>query len=217
MLPYRVDIFGWRTGLKKISMTHALKDHAGLPLGAAKAITDRVLLGEVVTVDLPTRGAAQFLAKQLQELGADAVLQEQDRDLAVPVPGPRAGSTITLYRPVGAKELELIAASDWRAFPPRLPQQPFFYPVLSEAYATHIARDWNTKDEASGFVGYVTQFEVDASFASRYEEHIVGSSDHRELWVPADELAVFNQHLVGQIRVLATFTGGAASVSRPAL
>ncbi|HEY2855977.1 MAG TPA: hypothetical protein VGJ18_24270 [Gemmatimonadaceae bacterium] len=58
-------------------------------------------------------------------------------------------STKTLYRPVGEKELELIAESGWRAFPPRLPHQPFFYPVFTESYAIQIARDWNTKDEAS--------------------------------------------------------------------
>lgn len=34
-----------------------------------------------------------------------------------------------LYRPVGLEELKLIAASNFRAFPPRLPEQPIFYPV----------------------------------------------------------------------------------------
>ena len=50
-------------------------------------------------------------------------------------------------------------ASGYREFPPRLPEQPFFYPVLNEDYATQIARDWNTKDERSGFAGYVLRFE----------------------------------------------------------
>jgi len=49
--------------------------------------------------------------------------------------------TVTLYRPVGPKELALIEASGWRAFPPRLPEQPIFYPVLNEDYAIQIARD----------------------------------------------------------------------------
>src|SRR5919107_458454 len=35
----------------------------------------------------------------------------------------------TLWRPVGQRELELIAESGYRAFPPRLPHQPIFYPV----------------------------------------------------------------------------------------
>ncbi|MDQ3711150.1 MAG: hypothetical protein M3388_02900 [Acidobacteriota bacterium] len=38
-----------------------------------------------------------------------------------------------LYRPVGLKELELIYDSGFSEFPPRLPHQPFFYPVLNFA------------------------------------------------------------------------------------
>ena len=53
--------------------------------------------------------------------------------------------TTILFRPVGQEELELIRQSEFKAFPPRLPEQPIFYPVLSEAYATQIARDWNAK------------------------------------------------------------------------
>jgi hypothetical protein len=70
----------------------------------------------------------------------------------------------TLYRPVGKKELELIRASGFCAFPPRLASQPFFYPVLNEAYAIQIARDWNTKDEMSGYEGHVLKFAVRAEF-----------------------------------------------------
>lgn len=73
----------------------------------------------------------------------------------------------TLFRPVGQQELELIAASGWRAFPPRLFWQPIFYPVLTEEYAIGIARDWNTKDAASGYVGYVTRFRVRKAFLSK--------------------------------------------------
>jgi hypothetical protein len=60
-----------------------------------------------------------------------------------------------LFRPVGQREYELIEATGFRRFPPRLPEQPFFYPVTNAEYATQIARDWNTKDEASGWTGYV--------------------------------------------------------------
>jgi hypothetical protein len=89
---------------------------------------------------------------------------------------------ITLFRPVGPKELELIAASGYRRFPPRLPEQPIFYPVLNEAYATQIARDWNVRESGAGFV---TRFQVDAAFARRYPVQTVGSSVHQELWVGA--------------------------------
>jgi hypothetical protein len=81
-----------------------------------------------------------------------------------------------------------VRASGYRQFPPRLPEQPFFYPVLNEDYATQIARDWNTKDERSGFAGYVLRFNVQNEFLSRYEVHVVGNSTHREYWIPAHEL-----------------------------
>lgn len=69
-----------------------------------------------------------------------------------------------LYRPVGLKELQLIVESGFTAFPPRLAQQPIFYPVLNFTYAEQIAERWNTTDALSGYVGFVTEFEVnDAS------------------------------------------------------
>jgi hypothetical protein len=110
--------------------------------------------------------------------------------------------TTTLYRPVGPAELALIEASGWRAFPPRLPDQPIFYPVLHEDYATQIARDWNVP--ASG-VGYVTRFLVETDFLARYRREVVGAAVHAELWVPAEELDAFNAHIVGLIEVIARF------------
>ena len=110
-----------------------------------------------------------------------------------------------LYRPVGERELELIAAADYRGFPSRLPHQPIFYPVLTEAYAIEIARDWNTKDAASGFVGYVTRFAVDSAFLARYPVQTVGAARHQELWIPAEELDAFNTRLVGRIEVIGRF------------
>jgi hypothetical protein len=112
----------------------------------------------------------------------------------------------TLYRPVGQAELDLIAASGFRVFPPRLPQQPIFYPVTSESYAIQIARDWNTKDAASGFVGYVTRFAVASEFISRYELKTVGATgSHDEYWIPAEELDDFNASLVSPIEVIGEF------------
>ena len=112
-----------------------------------------------------------------------------------------------LFRPVGYGELQLVVASGFRAFPPRLRHQPIFYPVLDRDYAVQIARDWNTKDEASGFAGWVTEFVVDDGFAAKYSVHIVGARQHRELWVPAGELVNFNDHILGTIRVAAGFAG----------
>lgn len=112
---------------------------------------------------------------------------------------------VTLYRPVGQKELYLIHESGDKAFPPRLPFQPIFYPVLNEEYATQIARDWNTKDAASGFVGYVTRFRVWADYLGRYPVQVVGGSQHQEYWVPADEMDEFNRNIVGPIEVIGEF------------
>jgi hypothetical protein len=111
-----------------------------------------------------------------------------------------------LYRPVGQKEYELIAQSGFRAFPPRLPEQPIFYPVLSEAYAIQIARDWNLKDKSSGFTGYVTRFSVRADFLSAYEVQTVGASgSHDEYWIPAEDLERFNAAIVGEIEITQEF------------
>jgi hypothetical protein len=112
-------------------------------------------------------------------------------------------STI-LYRPVGDAELGLIAESGFKAFPPRLPEQPIFYPVLNEEYATQIARDWNTRHSA-GRKGYVTRFRVRSKFLERYEVRTVGGSVHRELWVPAAELEEFNRNILGLIEVVSEF------------
>lgn len=116
------------------------------------------------------------------------------------------GETITLYRPVGLLEAELIKESGYSAFPPRLPDQPIFYPVLNFAYAEQIARDWNTR--FNSFVGIVTRFEVDASYLTHFDTHIVGAEGlHQELWVPAEELAEFNQHIVNPIKFVAVYYG----------
>ncbi|MFF9625706.1 ADP-ribosylation/crystallin J1 [Streptomyces griseosporeus] len=113
--------------------------------------------------------------------------------------------TTTLYRPTGPEELALVEASGWTAWPPRLPEQPIFYPVLNEEYAVRIARDWNVPASGSG---YVTRFEVDAEFVARYPVRQAGGETILELWVPAEELDAFNAHIVGQIEVVQEFHAG---------
>jgi hypothetical protein len=110
--------------------------------------------------------------------------------------------TVTLYRPTGPQELALVAASGWRRWPPRLAEQPIFYPVTNEAYAIEIARDWNVP--ASGR-GVVTRFEVDAVFMSRYDVQVVGARHHAEWWVPAADLEALNDRIVGDIQVVRAF------------
>lgn len=111
--------------------------------------------------------------------------------------------TTTLYRPVNQKELDLIKDSGWTKFPPRLMEQPIFYPVTNLEYARQISIRWNVP--AYG-IGYVTKFEVNAAYLKKFKVENVGGPIHNELWVPADELSEFNSHIVGVIEVVETHT-----------
>lgn len=113
-----------------------------------------------------------------------------------------------LYRPVGEAEKALIETSGYTAFPPRLREQPIFYPVLNERYAIEIASRWNVRDERSGCKGYVTRFEIDDGYISKYEVHTVGASYHQEYWIPAEELEEFNSRICGKIEVIKEFGYG---------
>jgi hypothetical protein len=112
--------------------------------------------------------------------------------------------SLVLFRPVGQQELDLIERTRFAAFPPRLPEQPFFYPVITEEYAIQIARDWKAKYNQPK-CGYVTRFRVRKSFINRYEVKVVGGAQHQEYWIPAEQLEELNQNLVGEIEVIAQF------------
>lgn len=112
---------------------------------------------------------------------------------------------MTLYRPVGTQELILIVKSNYRKFPPRLPEQPIFYPVLNEQYATEIASGWNVKYN-DDHKGYVLRFEVDDSYCGQFEVHQVGEEHHKELWIPAERLEEFNEHIIGRICIISEFS-----------
>ncbi|MFB8762085.1 ADP-ribosylation/crystallin J1 [Nocardiopsis alba] len=113
--------------------------------------------------------------------------------------------TTTLWRPTGPEELALVRDSGWRAWPPRLPEQPIFYPVLNEDYAVRIAREWNLPRDGEG---HVTRFHVDSAFVSRYPVRRAGGRTILELWVPAEELPEFNAHLRGPIELVRSFLPG---------
>ncbi|WP_263118075.1 ADP-ribosylation/crystallin J1 [Cellulomonas sp. RIT-PI-Y] len=111
--------------------------------------------------------------------------------------------TVTLWRPTGPEEIELVRASGSRRWPPRLPDQPIFYPVLNEDYAVRIARDWNVP--ASG-IGYVTRFEVDKNYLDQFPVQQAGGETILEYWIPAESLDDFNDHIVGPIVEVSSFT-----------
>ncbi len=97
----------------------------------------------------------------------------------------------------------MIKESGYTEFPPRLPEQPIFYPVMNEKYACEIAEKWNTKTKDGR--GYVTRFSVDDEYVVKFEVHTVGSHIHKELWIPAEELPTFNRHIYGRIEVIKEF------------
>ncbi len=113
----------------------------------------------------------------------------------------------TFYRPVGLAEMVKILESDATQFPPRLPEQPIFYPVLEREYAEQIAERWNAPAADSGHAGFVTECKLDAKYAAQFNVHLVGSALHRELWVPAEQLEEFNHHIVGPIAVVGAYYG----------
>jgi hypothetical protein len=77
--------------------------------------------------------------------------------------------------------------------------------VLDESYAVQIARDWNTRDAASAYVGYVTRFRVRSEFLEGRTIEVVGGARHAEYWIPAEELEGLNAAIVGEIEVIAEF------------
>ena len=115
--------------------------------------------------------------------------------------------TVTLYRPIGEKELILIAESNFEKFPPRLEQQPIFYPVLNMEYAEEIASKWNTNDAFGNYLGFVTEFNITEEEYLKYQVENVGGKIHNELWVPSSDLEVFNKSIQGEIKVIKVFVG----------
>ena len=110
-----------------------------------------------------------------------------------------------LFRPVGEKEYRLIEQSGFKKFPPRLSDQPIFYPVLNERYAIEIASKWNTKDDFSDYKGYVLRFNVSDDYISKFDVQIAGANYHEEFWIPAEELEEFNENIVGVIEIVHKF------------
>ena len=109
---------------------------------------------------------------------------------------------VTLYRPTGPEELELVAASGYRRWPPRMPEQPIFYPVTNEEYAKEITIKWNVPSSGAG---YVTRFFVKKSFMDHYSIHKVGGEDHTEWWIPVEDLEELNDNIVGLIEVIGAY------------
>jgi hypothetical protein len=196
-------VVGYRTGSLSYPLTPSAILEAIAMAEPAEACTD---------IPHPNIAALRLLS------GADAVVafvseadfveDAEDRYVAALLAEIRRGrqenpdGTTTLWRPTGPAELAILREDGFTTWPPRLPDQPIFYPVLNEQYAAAIARDWNVPASGSG---YVTRFRVATSTARRYMTQTAGGPDHLELWVPADELDAFNAAIVGEIEVVGEF------------
>ena len=118
----------------------------------------------------------------------------------------KGDEVVELFRPVGEKEFILIEQSNFKKFPPRLPEQPIFYPVLNIQYATEIATKWNRKDVHSNFIGYVLKFNIKDVYISKFQVQTVGKSYHQEYWIPSEELDEFNNNIIGVISLVEKYT-----------
>ena len=110
--------------------------------------------------------------------------------------------TVLLFRSTGPAEYRQLEENGFTRWPPRLPDQPIFYPVLHESYAEEVARRWNVPEDS---VAYVTRFRVKKSFMDQYEFHKVGGELHIEYWIPAEDLEALNENIVGKIEVIGEY------------
>jgi hypothetical protein len=124
--------------------------------------------------------------------------------VAGPAPPRRREGLAHPGQPTGQHEIDLVAASGWRAWPPRRPEQPIFYPVLNRWYATKIAREWNVP---RGGVGYVTRFDVRKDYLGLFPVQQAGGRDVLEYWIPAEGLGDFNANMTGPIIEEARYAG----------
>ena len=121
----------------------------------------------------------------------------ETRNVVAPI--ERTNEYTVMYRPVGPNELKKLDELNFKEWPPRLPEQPIFYPVTNEGYADQIARVWNVPQSKAGFV---TRFCVRNEFADKYTPQKVGGAAHTEWWIPAEELSQLNKNIVGPIEVI---------------
>lgn len=67
-------VTGWEPGFRKVSFTKLIQQRAGLGLPQAKRLTDRILAGEPVAIDVGTPEAAEALLAEARRLGAVAAI-----------------------------------------------------------------------------------------------------------------------------------------------
>lgn len=120
--------------------------------------------------------------------------------------------TVTLYRAIGPGQMQAILDRDCARFPARLPHQKFFFPLLTEAFASMIATDWNVPNSG---VGYVVRFRVDAGYLEGKKAFRVGGPEHREYRISREEFPRFNAAIRGPIEVVGVFGEDTLGIAEP--
>lgn len=109
-----------------------------------------------------------------------------------------------LYRPLSAEEYRAVEEKGFTGFPPRSEEQPLFTALLSEEGATQIARHMRIAKTAENLI-YVVSFLVDDAYIRQFPVQHANERNRRALWIPADEVDILNQHLIGKIRLIASY------------
>lgn len=73
-----VRFTGWRPGLNKVKLNHAIREHSGLGLADAKDVVDDLVDGRSPVVSVPALDAASALIEDASALGADAVMDDSE-------------------------------------------------------------------------------------------------------------------------------------------
>jgi len=110
--------------------------------------------------------------------------------------------TVPLFRPTVPRELALLQDSGFLKWPPRLPEQPLFYPVTNEQDAIAITRAWIVQHSG---LGYVTRFRVRKEFLDQCKRDDSETCDQNTRFVPAEDVEALNQSIVGRIEVIREF------------
>lgn len=118
--------------------------------------------------------------------------------------------SITLYKSLSPVELAGVINNGWQSFAPLPIEQTIFAPKINLEHAQMLARQL---EACLHTVGYVVCFTIEADFLQRFQCQTIAYEEQREYRIPAEELALFNQHLIGRIQPLTAFVNPAKKVS----
>ena len=110
-----------------------------------------------------------------------------------------------LYRPISADEYAAIKEKEFKGFPHRSAEQPLFTALLSQEGSIQIARRLRVDKQTESDMVYVVGFIAEDAYIRQFPVQHADDPERRALWIPAEEIDILNQHLIGKIRVLDSF------------